>query len=123
MGDLCGNSEYQSTSKESTLWEYACSDEIDHDQAQFSTCSDKYHTIHYHTFFRGGGLKLTEVELFFLSQHVTLSNVSSWAVVYIGVGDGSRFRYLRDTFFPGLHVIAFDPAPMCTFWTEEVKKA
>lgn len=58
---------------------------------------------------RNGSLKLTEVELFFLSSHMSKDSSRDWAVVYLGVGNGERFRFLRDEFFPHLTVVAFDP--------------
>jgi len=78
-------------------------------QAHFNLCSDAYRTADYNTFSKNGVLKLTEIELYFLSSRVTRSSCHEWAVVYLGVGNGERFRYLRDDFFPGLTVIAFDP--------------
>merc|ERR1719353_2815412 len=54
-------------------------------------------------------MKLTEIELYFLSRHMTRVSSCEWAVVYLGIGNGERFRYLRDEFFPDLTVIAFDP--------------
>mmetsp|Transcript_109827 Transcript_109827/g.309679 ORF Transcript_109827/g.309679 Transcript_109827/m.309679 type:complete len:524 (-) Transcript_109827:55-1626(-) len=79
------------------------------EQARFAVCASAYETIDYNTFCKNGCLKLTEVELFFLSSHLTVASASEWLVVYLGVGNGERFRHLRDTFFPGLSVIAFDP--------------
>jgi hypothetical protein len=54
-------------------------------------------------------MKLTEVELFFLSEHVTKNSACDWLVVYLGIGNGDRFRLFRDQFFPGLAVVGFDP--------------
>lgn len=92
------------------------------EQERFAACSRRYKTIYYHTFEKCGGLKLTEAELFFLSSHMTSTSSSEWGVVYLGVGDGDRFRYLRDEFFPGLAVIAFDPAPDHSYETDPVSK-
>lgn len=78
-------------------------------QARFAMLEDKYETIEYNTFYKNGVLKLTEVELFFLSSMMTRSSAGQWAVVYLGIGNGERFRYLRDAFFPDLAVIGFDP--------------
>lgn len=72
-------------------------------------CDNDYKSVGYHTFSKNGVLKLTEVELYFLSSKMTKDTSHEWAVVYLGVGNGERFRYLRDDFFPGLSVIAFDP--------------
>merc|ERR1711920_264510 len=82
-----------------------------HKDERFSACETRYQTIYYNTFWKDGGLKLTEIELYFLSSHMTKASCSEWVVVYLGIGDGERFRWLRDTFFPGLWVIGFDPAP------------
>lgn len=80
-----------------------------HERAHFFECSNLYETIHYNTFAKYGSLKLTEVEMFFLSSHMTKQSASEWVLVYMGIGDGHRFRWFRDTFFPNLSVIAFDP--------------
>merc|ERR1719230_1975969 len=40
---------------------------------------------------------------------MTRATSCEWAVVYLGVSTGERFRYLRDDYFPGLAVVAFDP--------------
>jgi len=40
---------------------------------------------------------------------MTRTSSSEWGVVYLGIGNGERFRWLRDEFFPGLSVVAFDP--------------
>eukprot|EP00928_Gymnodinium_smaydae_P029776 TRINITY_DN22330_c0_g1_i1.p1 TRINITY_DN22330_c0_g1~~TRINITY_DN22330_c0_g1_i1.p1 ORF type:complete len:494 (+),score=121.25 TRINITY_DN22330_c0_g1_i1:85-1566(+) len=79
------------------------------ERQRFAACADVYQSIDYHTFSKNGGLKLTEVELAFLSAKMTRSSSCLWAVVYLGIGPGDRFRYLRDQFFPDLTVIAFDP--------------
>eukprot|EP00930_Biecheleria_cincta_P056602 TRINITY_DN42680_c0_g1_i1.p1 TRINITY_DN42680_c0_g1~~TRINITY_DN42680_c0_g1_i1.p1 ORF type:complete len:549 (-),score=70.37 TRINITY_DN42680_c0_g1_i1:37-1683(-) len=78
-------------------------------QAHFSLHAKTYKTIDYNTFTKNGVLKLTEVEMFFLSTRMTKQTSSEWAVVYLGIGHGERFRHLRDEFFPHLTVIAFDP--------------
>jgi len=78
-------------------------------QAHFNLCASLYKTVDYNTFAKNGVLKLTEVELYFLSSVMTKSSSDEWALVYLGVGNGERFRHLRDEFFPGLSVIAFDP--------------
>lgn len=79
------------------------------EQERFATCAGVYEAIDYNTFCKNGCLKLTEVELFFLSRYMTRATASEWLVVYLGVGNGERFRFLRDEFFPDLSVIAFDP--------------
>lgn len=76
---------------------------------RFANCNCTYRTMDYNTFVKNGCLKLTEVELFFLSSHMTKASSGDWAVVYLGIGNGERFRYLRDEFFPDLTVIGFDP--------------
>lgn len=78
-------------------------------QARFSLHASTYKTADYNTFAKNGVVKLTEVELYFLTTRVTKATAHQWVVVYLGVGNGERFRYLRDEFFPGLAVIAFDP--------------
>jgi len=78
-------------------------------QARFSLHAGTYTTADYNTFAKNGVAKLTEVELYFLTTRVTKATAHQWVVVYLGVGNGERFRYLRDEFFPGLAVIAFDP--------------
>lgn len=77
--------------------------------ARFRLCASTYQTIDYNTFEKNGIIKLTEVEMYFLSSKMTKSSSSEWAVVYLGIGNGERFRWLRDEFFPGLSVVAFDP--------------
>lgn len=77
--------------------------------ARFNMCAKTYETINYNTCQKNGVLKLTEIEMYFLSTRMTRSSSSEWAVVYLGIGNGDRFRWLRDEFFPGLSVIAFDP--------------
>mmetsp|Transcript_79192 Transcript_79192/g.220156 ORF Transcript_79192/g.220156 Transcript_79192/m.220156 type:complete len:470 (-) Transcript_79192:37-1446(-) len=94
--------------REYSRWPSASS-ECPLEKARFSACASVYRTIDYNTFCKNGCLKLTEVEIFFLSSKMTRKSSSEWAVVYLGVGNGERFRYLRDDFFPGLSVIAFDP--------------
>jgi len=79
------------------------------DQARFSSCASVYQDTYYNTFSKFGALKLTEVELFFLSSRMTRQTASEWAVIYLGLGNGERFRYLRDEFFPDLTVIGYDP--------------
>eukprot|EP00929_Paragymnodinium_shiwhaense_P007358 TRINITY_DN111262_c0_g1_i1.p1 TRINITY_DN111262_c0_g1~~TRINITY_DN111262_c0_g1_i1.p1 ORF type:complete len:503 (+),score=43.51 TRINITY_DN111262_c0_g1_i1:120-1628(+) len=76
---------------------------------RFSACAGVYETIDYHTFSKNGCLKLTEVEVYFLNRWMTKTSSSEWLVVYLGVGNGERFRWVRDEFFPGLTVIAYDP--------------
>jgi len=78
-------------------------------EARFSTCATTYKTIEYNTFIKNGCLKLTEIEMFFLSSNMTKKTSCEWALVYLGLGRGVRFRSLRDMFFPELSVIAFDP--------------
>lgn len=78
-------------------------------EARFAACAETYKTIEYNTFIKNGCLKLTEVELFFLSSSMTKNTSREWALVYLGLGSGTRFRSLRDMFFPELLVIAFDP--------------
>lgn len=85
------------------------SSESPFEQARFSACADVYKTIDYNTFCKNGTLKLTEVELFFLSSKMTKKSSGEWLVVYLGLGSGVRFRYLRDEFFPDLAVVGFDP--------------
>ncbi|CAK9017627.1 unnamed protein product [Durusdinium trenchii] len=83
-----------------------------HDAARekaFGRCKHLYKCCDYNTFYKNGSLKLTEVELFFLSSHMSKDSSRDWAVVYLGVGNGERFRFLRDEFFPHLTVVAFDP--------------
>lgn len=77
--------------------------------ARFQLRAKKYQTIDYNTFEKNGVVKLTEVELYFLSSKMTRSSSSEWAVVYLGIGNGERFRWIRDEFFPDLSVISFDP--------------
>lgn len=86
----------------------ACSED-DEEEARFSACAHVYKTTDYNTFAKSGALKLTEVEMYFLNSRVTVANADEWAVVYLGISNGERFRYLRDNFFPKLTVIAFDP--------------
>mmetsp|Transcript_120645 Transcript_120645/g.336647 ORF Transcript_120645/g.336647 Transcript_120645/m.336647 type:complete len:469 (+) Transcript_120645:79-1485(+) len=94
--------------REYSCWPLAPS-ETQWELARFSGCADVYQSIDYNTFCKNGCLKLTEVELFFLSSRMTRSSAHGWAVVYLGIGNGERFRYLRDEFFPDLAVVAFDP--------------
>lgn len=77
--------------------------------AKFSRCAGVYKTIDYNTFAKNGCLKLSEIEMFFISSKVTKQTSSEWVLVYIGIGTGERFRWVRDEFFPGLAVVAFDP--------------
>mmetsp|Transcript_124524 Transcript_124524/g.277828 ORF Transcript_124524/g.277828 Transcript_124524/m.277828 type:complete len:457 (-) Transcript_124524:62-1432(-) len=91
------------------------SSECPFEQAKFSACEHVYKVFDYNTFVKNGCLKLTEVELFFLSSNMTRQSAGEWLVVYLGIGNGERFRYLRDEFFPDLSVIAFDP--LDTFYT------
>mmetsp|Transcript_35377 Transcript_35377/g.101620 ORF Transcript_35377/g.101620 Transcript_35377/m.101620 type:complete len:502 (-) Transcript_35377:33-1538(-) len=76
---------------------------------QFSEVSGLYKTIEYNTFSKNGALKLTEIELSFISSFMTKHSVHEWVVVYLGIGNGERFRHLRDEYFPGLAIIAYDP--------------
>jgi hypothetical protein len=87
----------------STYWE--CPSE----QVQFKNVADIYKTSDYNTFTKDGALKLTEVELYWLCSQMTRASSSEWGLVYLGLGNGQRFRWLRDDFFPGLSVIGFDP--------------
>lgn len=79
------------------------------EKARFSSCSCMYKTIHYNTFSKFGCLKLTEIELYFLSKYLTKETAGDWCCVYMGVGNGERFRWMRDEFFPKLNVVAYDP--------------
>mmetsp|Transcript_46935 Transcript_46935/g.132364 ORF Transcript_46935/g.132364 Transcript_46935/m.132364 type:complete len:496 (+) Transcript_46935:89-1576(+) len=79
------------------------------DQARFASCSSSYKTTDYNTFPKFGCLKLTEVELYFLSKYMTKETAGDWLCVYMGVGNGERFRWMRDEFFPKLSVVAYDP--------------
>lgn len=47
--------------------------------------------------------------MYFLSSYMTKQTASDWLVIYMGVGNGERFRWLRDEFFPSLAVVAYDP--------------
>lgn len=85
------------------------SSECPEELAKFSKCAGVYKTIDYNTFSKNGCLKLSEIELYFLSSKLTQKNIHDWVLVYLGIGTGERFRWLRDEFFPGLAVIAFDP--------------
>lgn len=79
------------------------------EKTRFKGCSCLYKTIDYNTFAKNGVLKLTEIELFFLNRHMTRNTCSEWCVVYLGVGNGERFRCLRDEFFPSMTAVVFDP--------------
>lgn len=84
---------------------------------RFKASSSIYKTVDYNTLTKNGCLKLTEMEVFFLSTWITRATVGDWLLVYLGIGNGERFRYLRDEFFPNLSVIAFDPVD--PFYTGE----
>lgn len=99
--DLCRGCEYESGS-------LATSSSVS-EQTKFSACAAVYKSIDYNTFCKNGALKLTEVELYFLSSKMSRKTARDWAVVYVGIGTGERFRFLRDEFFPDLTVVAFDP--------------
>lgn len=105
--------------------EWPCGDcwECPLEKEKFTAVSDKYRNIDYNTFALSGVLKLTEVELFFLSSKMTMTSSSEWAVVYLGIGCGNRFRALRDEFFPGLLVVGFDPFEDGPFYTAETSAA
>lgn len=77
--------------------------------ARFSACAGSYNTIDYNTFSKNGALKLTEVEMYFLNSMMTRETAKNWLLVYIGIGNGERFKHIRDQFYPELPVIAFDP--------------
>jgi hypothetical protein len=79
------------------------------DFPRFSTCGHLYKTVDYNTFLKNGVFKLTEIEVFFLSSHMTRTSSQEWAVLYLGIGNGERFRHVRDEYFPDLSVISFDP--------------
>lgn len=89
-------------------WPVASSEDPE-ELAKFSKCAGVYKTMDYNTFSKSGCLKLSEIEMYFMDTMLTKQSIGEWVLVYLGIGTGERFRWLRDEFYPGLAVVAFDP--------------